>query len=175
MYFHQVPRNRKPEPEPTVLASRSTVGLTKSIKDVRQKLFINALPGIRHSDFNCTAGLHHLHAHAPATLSKLHRIRQEIPNHLLEPVCVTGNHSGRRIEIRFDTDTLRVCSLSHDIDRILHHRHHFQRVQIEIKVTGDDARNVEDVVDDLRLRLRVPSDRLDSLLHHRIVERTAFE
>src|SRR5688572_32735524 len=99
MYFHQVPRDRKPESEPAVLASRGAVGLTKSIEDVRQKFLVNALPGIRNSDFHSAARLRHLHTHAPATLSKLHRIRQQIPDHLLEPVCITGNHGGPRIEI----------------------------------------------------------------------------
>ena len=75
MYFHQVPRDSKPEPEPAMLASRGAVGLSKSIEDVRHKLLVNTLPRIRNTDLNCATSLRHLDAYTPATLRKLHRIR----------------------------------------------------------------------------------------------------
>ena len=103
MYFHQVPRDREPKSEPSVLASRSTVGLTKSIEDIRQKLFINALPGIRNRDFNRAARSRHLHAHAPATLRKLHRIRHEFQTTCCSLFASPEIISGRRVEIRLDS------------------------------------------------------------------------
>src|SRR5690242_14108705 len=175
MYFHEVPRDREPESQPAMLSSRRAIGLSKSLKDVRQELPTDAAACIGHTHLNCGTSPSDLHTNTPTPDSKLHRIRQQIPNHLLEPVCIARNHQRRRVEKLLDLDSLRVSRRPHYVDRILHDRHNFQRVQIEIKISGDDTRHVENVVDDLRLRFGIAPDHFDSLLGYRIVERPTFE
>jgi hypothetical protein len=85
---------------------------------------------------------------------------------LLEPVSVARNHRGRRIEIPFNPDPLCVSRRPHHVDRALDDRHDFQRMQIEIKIAGDDARHVENVVDDLRLRFGIAPNDFHGLLRH---------
>ena len=55
MYLDEVSRDRKPESEPAVLASRRAVSLAKSIEDVRQKLLANTNASIRNAHLNRTA------------------------------------------------------------------------------------------------------------------------
>src|SRR5689334_25044552 len=85
-----------------MLARGRTVSLPKSIEDVRQKLLAYPTTRIRNTHLNRGAHARHLHTNAPATVSKLHRIRQQIPNHLLKPVSIAGNHRWRRVEILLD-------------------------------------------------------------------------
>src|SRR5215510_10386584 len=126
VYFHEVTRNCETKSEPAMLARRRTVSLAKSIENVRQKLLVYSLAGIRNTDFNDARALRHLHKNAPAVLRKLHRIRQQIPNHLLQTVCVTGDHRGRTIEQGLDPDSLRIGSWPYDVDCVLNHWHHFE-------------------------------------------------
>src|SRR5689334_24008842 len=85
MYFHEVPRDREPESQPAMLSSRRAIGLSKSLKDVRQELPTDAAACIGHTHLNCGTSPSDLHTNTPTPVSKLHRIRQQIPNHLLEP------------------------------------------------------------------------------------------
>src|SRR5690349_2108932 len=147
-----------------MLARGRTVSLPKSIEDVRQKLLAYPTARIRNTHLHRSAYARNLHTNAPAPVSKLHRIRQQTPNHLLKPVSIAGNHRRRRVEILLDLDALCLSSRTNYIDRILDDRHHFQWMQIEIKIAGDDARHVENVVDDLRLRFCVAPDHFNCLL-----------
>ena len=47
------------------------------------------------------------------------------------------------------------------VDAAVRHRREIDRLQLETDVAGHAARHVQDVVDELRLRLGVPLDRLD--------------
>src|SRR5688500_9605628 len=57
----------------------------------------------------------------------------------------------------------------------LDHRRGLQRRQVEIEIAGDDARDIEYVVDDLRLRLRVSANRFDGLLAYFVVDGPVFQ
>ena len=59
-------RDRQAETKPTMLSRRRAVGLSKSIEDVREKLFADALTGIRNTDLNSWSSQSHFHANAPA-------------------------------------------------------------------------------------------------------------
>src|SRR6185369_59378 len=164
MYFYQMPGDGETKPQPAMVPGGCAVSLPEPIEHVWQKLFPYAVPGIGNTDFNCSTKLQDLNANTPATVRKLHGIRQQIPNHLLQPILIAGNHRRRRIEISFDLDTLGIRRRSHHIDGIIDYRHDFDRMKVERKVAGDDARHVENVIDNLRLCLRIPPDRFDGLL-----------
>ena len=65
-------------------------------------------------------------------------------------------------ELNFNLDSLYVRGRPQRIDRNPHNRRQIERTQIETKIAGDDARNVEQIVDEPRLRTRVALDGLDS-------------
>jgi len=175
VYLDEVSRNSESETQSTMLSSSRAISLSEAFKDVGQELLVDSLAGIRNTDFDRAASLRNLYANTPAAVRKLHRIRQQIPNDLLQPVCVAGNHRGRGVEMSFDPDPLRVSRGTHNVNRILDYRHDFQRVKIEIQITGDDARNVENVVDNLGLSLRIAPDSFNCLLSDGIIEVAAFE
>src|ERR1041384_2333456 len=158
-----------------MLSSRRAIGLTEALEHVRQKLLADSLTRVRNTSVNSAATLRYLYANTPATVRKLHRIRQKGPNHLLQPVRIAGDHRGHGVEISFDSDSLRIGSRTHDVDGVLDHWHDLQRLKLEIKIAGDDARHVENVIDNLRLRLRVAPDSFNCLLHCGVIERAVSE
>src|SRR5262249_29691571 len=50
--LHELMYDGQPKSEPSVLASRAAVRLTKPIKDVRQKVGSDALPRVLHGEFD---------------------------------------------------------------------------------------------------------------------------
>src|SRR5437870_13171890 len=50
--FYEMTHNGKPQTQSAVVARRGSVGLSKSVKDVRQKLRRYPLAAIRNSDFH---------------------------------------------------------------------------------------------------------------------------
>src|SRR5215213_9550014 len=102
MYFHEVSRDSESQSEPAMLARSRAIGLTKSFKHVRQKLLADALARVSDTHLSGTTNSRYLHANTSATLSKLHRVRQQVPNHLLEPVCIARDHCGVRVEMFLD-------------------------------------------------------------------------
>src|SRR6185369_6917217 len=158
-----------------MLSSRRAIGLTKAFKHVRQKFLADSLTRVRNTYVNGAAALRYLYANTPATVRKLHCIRQQIPNHLLQPVRIAGDHRRRRVEVSFDPDSLRISRGPHNVDGIFNYGHDFQRLKLEIEIAGDDARHVENVVDNLCLRLRVAPDSFNCLLHRFVIESAAFQ
>src|SRR6185369_2221711 len=128
MYFDEMPRDRQPESKTTMLSRRRAVSLSETFKNVRQKLRTDSLTGVRNANLNSRSHLRDFHAHAPAALRKLHCIRQQVPNHLLQPVGVSGNHRGLRVEVSLDPDPLRLGRLADHVDRVFDHGTYFHRL-----------------------------------------------
>src|SRR5678815_572050 len=110
--FHEMSGDSQAQSKPAVLPSRRAISLSKSLKYVRQKFLADTTARVRNSHFSRAANTRDFHADTPTTLSKLHRVRQQVPNHLLQPVGIARNHRGLRVEILLDLDSLRVSSLS---------------------------------------------------------------
>src|SRR6476469_6310934 len=85
-------------------ARAATVELSKPLKEVRQKLCWESLPGIadRDLDVRINACQNHLNS---ATLGReFYRVREQIPSNLLKTVWVTRHRTGSWINHRFQAD-----------------------------------------------------------------------
>jgi hypothetical protein len=84
--------------ETAVLPFAGTVGLPKTVENVRQKFRRDAFAVVGDDDFDVRIDLFEPHLHFPVALGKLYRVREQIPDDLLQAVGVAGNRSGVRIE-----------------------------------------------------------------------------
>src|SRR5262249_55796103 len=73
-----------------------------------------------------------------------------------------------RWELELEPDLLRLGRRPDDLDGVLHDRNQIYRLRVEPELAGDDARHVEDVLDELPLGLSVPADGVDALRQRRI-------
>ena len=112
--------------------------------------------------------------HFAIACRELHRIREEIPDHLLQPVCVAGHVAGVRIEDRVEPHTSRVRGGTDDLYRPADHINEVDRLYVEAKFASVNAGKVEDVLDEAALRAGVASDGVVRLGEHGGI-RFAFE
>ena len=108
---------------------------------------------------------------------ELDGIRQEIPQHLLQTRGVRQDIGVLHVPRRVDRDVLGLRCRPHALERGLEHRHHRQRLELDLQLAGRHARHVDEVVHELRLRLGVAIDQFEGvpsrLLAEVIVEQHA--
>ena len=102
MRLHEALDDRQSEAEARVHACRRRVGLAKRVEHRRQELLRDTRTGVRHVQFHCVSPGRSLEAHVnrPALRRELHRVREKIPNHLLEPCRVSQDPAGRIVKRR---------------------------------------------------------------------------
>ncbi len=104
-----------------------------------------------------------------AFLAVLHRVREEVPEDLLKPVGVGGRELDAARDHGVDDDALRARGGQNRVDGGIEERRDIDLLDVEAELALHDARHVEQIVDELRLRFRVPMDRFDGLGARRLV------
>ncbi len=155
----EVSDDREPEPEPAVLTACGRIPLTEPLEHVREKIRLDSGSIVGYADLHAAGfDLTQLHRDRAAALRELHSVRQEIPDHLLEPLRITVDESRRIREAGREPDVLRRGCRTNGIERRADHRPQIHWTCVEPQTTGDDAGHVEDVGNQLGLQLRVPVD-----------------
>src|ERR1051325_9810234 len=102
---NEVVHERESEPESTVASRYGAVGLAKAIEDIGKKLRFDALTVVAHGDLGLRCPHSKPHANPSARWRELDRVREEVPEDLLEPLGVACNHSGV-LEVELERDVL---------------------------------------------------------------------
>ncbi len=76
---------------------------------------------------------------------------------MLKPVGVTDHRADRRIDLDEQLHALRFGRLPHHVYRGVHHGGDVDLLDCETKLAADDARDVEQIVDEASLRLNSDS------------------
>ena len=84
------------EAQAPVLACRRLIGLAKPLEDMRQKFGRNPDARIGDDDRAVAVVCAQLDAHRAAGLGEFHRVGQQIPDDLLQPIAVAGDDGRRR-------------------------------------------------------------------------------
>src|SRR5262249_61420544 len=95
----QVAHNRQSQSQTALLSRGRALGLTETVKDVREKIRTDALTGVAHGDFDLRLALSQLHLHAPASRCELDRVREQVPDDLLQALRVGEDLYNLRIEV----------------------------------------------------------------------------
>src|SRR5207247_2379650 len=115
----EMAHDREAEAEAAVATRARALRLAKAIEDVRQELRTDAGARVRHDDA-CLArpGFEH-HVDATARWRELDRVRQEVPDDLLEAVRIDRGGHGRSRQARIEHDLLAVGGRAHAVDGAL--------------------------------------------------------
>ena len=140
---------------------RRAVGLAETFEHVGEKLFVDPLSRVADDDLDVTFRLTKLNLHASLIGRELDGVREKIPDNLLQAVGVARNAIGLCVKGRLDLDALGLSRRAHGIDRRFEDDDKLDRLNIKAQLARDDARGVEYVFDDLRLRFGVALDGLD--------------
>ena len=101
------------------------------------------------------------HDDASVCGGELDGVRQQVPDHLLQPDRVAAHRRDRQIGRERQRDVLGERQRSDRIDGDPRHRDQIDLPRRHLQRARDDAGDIEQVVDDVRQRRRVPFDRRD--------------
>src|SRR5262249_50889822 len=149
--LHQGLHDGQPEPQPAVAARDRRITLTKTVEHVRQEIRGNTYTAVLDNDLD--VGVDSLqHDLDPAARGReLHRVREEVPQHLLQPVGIAAPPADAGIEQLLNPDLLGVRALSDRLDGAVDHFVELQGLDFEMDLSRNDPAHVQQVVDDLRL------------------------
>src|SRR5262245_15762432 len=100
MKFYKVTRDPEPQSEARVLARRAAFGLTKPLEYVGKEIGVDPDSRIADGDFDVRVDPLESHLYSSLFRCEFHRIGDEIPDDLLQPVRVAGDRGRRRIDHR---------------------------------------------------------------------------
>ena len=148
----------EPQAQAAVPPRRAGVGLAEAVEDVREELGLDAHAGVDDADLDVRVDPLQEHLHLAALGRELHGVGEQVPDDLLEPGEVAGDGAGERIEHLVDADALGVGRRHDGGEGGLDDLGELQPLDVEAEVAGDDAGDVEQVLDELGLDLGVPLD-----------------
>ena len=120
VHLDDVPHNRQPEPQSRGVARQSSLRLSKPFEHVRQEVRTNTDTGVADDDIDVRIHAFDPDLDASLLWRELHRIRQKIPDDLLQSIRITRDRTDMRIDDRLDPDTLRVGSRLHRGHGVVH-------------------------------------------------------
>src|SRR5438034_3760182 len=107
----------------------------------------------------------------PAALrGELHRVREQVPDDLLEPGRIADGWRRPSVEHFLEPDLFRLGGRPDGIERAVDHGVEIDRPDVEAHLPRDDTRDVEAVVDQLHLGVGIPENRVQRPLRPVLVE-----
>jgi len=134
-----VPDDREAHAEAAVLARRRRVRLPEALEEVRRELRRDPLAGVLHADHRLLAVPVEPDLDAPAWRRELHRVREEVPEDLLEPARIALHRPCPRHERRGDLDVARRRRGTDRRDGGLDHRDEIDRANVQPELPLHDS------------------------------------
>src|SRR5271170_2238562 len=91
MKFNQLFYDGKAQPKAAMAAGGGSIGLTKPVENERKKLWLDTLAGVNHANFQMGVHSFQHHLDAAAFRGELHRIREQVPQYLLQTVYIAAD------------------------------------------------------------------------------------
>ena len=159
MHLHEVLGDGKTEAEAAVLSGRRRIGLLEAIEDVIQEARRDALTAVGDHELEMRLIATEHDANGSAAQRELGGVGQKIPDDLLEPPGIAGEDA-LGVEHHAETQALRLDGGTRRVDGGLDDARKRDGLYLEGKLARYDARDVEEVLDELRLANGVALDRL---------------
>jgi hypothetical protein len=157
----EMPHDGEPEPHAAGAARRDVLRLAEAGENVREELGRDAATGVAHAQHELLLATFESHLDAPARRRELDGVRQQVPHHLLEPIGIAGHGTRGLVELELEPHSLGVGRRTDDLEDGADDRREIDASQVEPHLAADDARDVEEILDQLRLRAPAALDRLD--------------
>jgi len=145
------------EAEATVLPARRGVGLAEALEDVGEELRLDPHPGVGDDDLDVRVDPRDEHLDLPPLGGELDGVGEQVPDHLLEAVGVASDRP-QRVEDPLQADPLGLGGGADRFERRLDQRHQLDRPHVEPHLPRGDARDVQEVLDELGLGVDAPRD-----------------
>jgi hypothetical protein len=169
VHVDELARDREPEAEPALAPRRRAVGLAEPVEHARKKRGGDSLAGVRDLDAHARARATDAERHAAPGGSELHGVAEQVPEHLLDALRV-GSHVRAVRDGGAEPDPFGLGGRPHDVERRGRDLREVHGLEIELQFSGDHPRDVEEVFDELRLRLGAAFDGVHRLRDLRGVE-----
>jgi hypothetical protein len=166
--------DREAQPEPALLPARASIRLTERLEDVGQEFGIDAVARVAHGDHETLAPFER-DRHLAFRRREFDRIGEQVPDDLLQAIGVAHGHRRPYVQPGHEPDSLCRRRRLHDFHRRRDDRGEVDVGDAQSQLSGDDAGDLEQVLDETRLRARVAFDalqctRLRGLVHGRGAE-----
>src|SRR5262249_12343700 len=146
------------EAEAAVPSSARRVGLAEAVKDVWQEIRADAFARVAHGDANVWVHALQLRFDATALRRELDRVGEQVPDDLLQPDRIAGDLTNFGGQVGLERDALRLRRRVDRPNRILYHRDQVHRADGESELPTNDAGRVQQIVDQVSLRLPAALD-----------------
>ena len=103
----------------------------------------------------------HVHGDVTVPLGELHRVRHQVPDHLLQPLGVAADRGQGVVHRGVDRDLLGFRRRPDDVDGRVRDFAHVHRFHVETQLAADHPRHVEQILDQAQLRRGVTFDHLE--------------
>ena len=150
VHLDELPGNGQTQTESTALAGDAGIRLAETLEYVRQEFRGNTNAGVADRDFQMRVHALEADLHFAAAVCELDGIRQEIPQHLLQALRIPGHGCRVWIDDRLDVYSLRVRRRSNNVDGAADDVRKLNRLDVQSNLSGDDPRDVKDILDNLR-------------------------
>src|SRR5262249_52868049 len=156
----EVVDDREAEAEPAVAAGDGGIGLGEAVEEPRQELRRDALARVAYGhDRRASVALAREHDAAPRR-RELERVPDKVRKYLVQALPVPDD-DGAVPDAQVELDPLRDRGRHELVGRLAEQSGEVDRRALELDASGDDARHVHDVVDELRLEPDAALDRVD--------------
>ena len=143
----ELPAQREAEPRPLRLLVR-TPYLPELLEDDLVMLGRDPDAAVGHRDLRDAIHTRRAHLHASALRRELHRVREEVEQHLLDLALVGADGSHAVVDLACERDPSPTRPFTHEQQRVVHRRRQLELRDVQLHASGLDLGQVEDVVDE---------------------------
>ena len=155
----------EPQAEAAVRARAALARLLEVLERVGQEVRADPDALVVHAQAGLLSVRLDAHLHRAALAAELHGVGGQVPDHLLQPLGIREHADRPGPQVHRQVDAAPVRRGAHGVEPLLHHRAQVDRRRLHPELAGHDARDVEQVVDQLRLQARVALDHLERVRH----------
>ena len=161
VHLDDVTHDRQAQAEASGLARHAALGLAEPIEHKRQEVVADPDAGVADHDFDVRIDPLEPELDATALRRELHRIGQQVPDDLLQPIGIAGHGPDPGIDDGLETHALRIGGRLGGRDRVVEDHRQLHGLHVQTDLAGDDPRHVQDILDNLGQPRRVAFERLE--------------
>ena len=160
--FDDVPHDGQAEAEPSESPRRRRVGLPEPVEDEGQHIGSDADAGVLNLEFDGVLDIAQRYDDPAVGAGELDRVRQDVPEHLLEPIRVADHRRGDADPL-FEPNPLGVHRRPERVDRRANDRANVDRLDGQRHLCLHDSRDVEHFFDEPKLRVGIALDHFNGV------------
>src|SRR4030095_2025159 len=175
MQLDKVFDERQSKAETAVPSDARRVGLAEAVKDVEQEIRADAFARVAHGDANVRVNALQPRFDAASLRGELDGVGEQVPDYLLQANGVAGDLADFGGEISLERDTFGVRRRADRLNRLINYRDQVNRPDLQPELAADDAGRVQQVINQLQLRVPAAFDNIRCLFDHLGVQPAAAQ